>query len=153
MQIRTSRPALARRNLRLIYLGRVLSPTLTLVPYLTQQRDRARALDPPAAGGASKADEDHVEDVVWLQCAVGLELGEGEEETERSEAVSRCSRSVQPVDAKTEVFFLIYAARSTARCLCAALTCFEQRPASLRTMCGRCAGSFIARGTSTSSVR
>jgi hypothetical protein len=64
------------------------------VPYLAQQRDRVRALDPPSVAG--KADEDHTDDVVWLQCAVGLELGEGEEESERSEAVRLASVSLRP---------------------------------------------------------
>lgn len=87
LKIRASRPALARRHLRLIHLGRVLSPTLTLVPYLAQLRDRARALDAPTIVPTNRSDDARVDETVWLQCAVGLELGEGEEESDRSEAV------------------------------------------------------------------
>lgn len=80
--IRSSRPALEKRQLRLIHSGRVLSPGVKMVRWLDQMGKRV-----VGPGKEKEKGEEEEEETVWIHCAVGLdeEEGEGEKEEEGKE--------------------------------------------------------------------
>ncbi|KZS90396.1 hypothetical protein SISNIDRAFT_475296 [Sistotremastrum niveocremeum HHB9708] len=80
--IREHRPLLSKRRLRLIYLGRLLSDEVsvrTLSADAPASLDSTTSTSPTTTGGPSAAPS------VWIQCAIGPALEEGEEDVTRTQ--------------------------------------------------------------------
>ncbi|CDZ97096.1 Domain of unknown function DUF2407 N-terminal [Phaffia rhodozyma] len=96
--IRSSRPHLMNRRLRLIYSGRVLNPLIVVLPWLRLLSEKTKAsvhqstttlrsafedlsaseLD--KGGGGRREEED---EIYWIHCSVGLSFEQSEEEEDK----------------------------------------------------------------------
>ena len=76
-KIRTQRPDLRNRRLRLIYAGRLLTNDVFVFQHLAAVDERARRRDTAKHDGAGAPHDTHN---TWIHCNVGPEIQPGEEE-------------------------------------------------------------------------